>query len=125
MKQILVILTLVCVALVVMASAVTAENAPPWRGQANTTNLDWNPQDVTFNYVGTGLYGGVSPSVIVGTNYLSVNIPNFVTDNPLKLMRIQVWWDFGGQKPTFDSVNGIFGYPGMGDTPRHSPWLAR
>ncbi|MEN6357246.1 MAG: PEP-CTERM sorting domain-containing protein [Armatimonadota bacterium] len=113
MKRIQLILALVCVALLVTASAAIAENAPWWRGQNNTALADWTPQGLTFNAVGNGLEPYVTPSVVVGSNYVSISIPNFyLTNNPQKLMRIQVWWELGGVKPTFDVVNGIYGLPG-------------
>jgi hypothetical protein len=113
MKRTLLILALACIALAVMASAATAENPPSWRGQNNTVLLNWTPQDgLTLTHVGSGLYN-LTPYVFVGSDYLTASLPNFyLTNNPVKLMRIQVWWDFGGTKPTFDTVNGIYGTPG-------------
>jgi len=114
MRRTLLIVALACIALAAMASAVMAENAPWWRGQNNTARMNWTPQaGVTFFHVGTGLYNR-APSVTVGENYVSASLPNFMTNNPGKLMRIQVWWVPvpGGTKPTFDTVNGIYGMPG-------------
>lgn len=116
MKRTLLILALVCIALAAIAGAATAENAPSWRGQQNTTHLDWTagtPPTMNFSSVGSGLYPMVQPSLVVESNYISSSIPNFyLTNNPVKYMRIQIWWDMGGEKPTFNTVNGIYGVPG-------------
>jgi len=109
MKRTLLILALVCFALAAMTSAVMAD--PWWRGQNNTTLLNWTaPDNLTFSHVGSGSLHDSVPYVYVNPTFVSIDLPNFFTNNPLKLMQIQVW--FVGSKPTFLDIHGIYGNPG-------------
>ena len=109
MKRTLLVLALVCIALAAMASAVMAD--PWWRGQNNTALLNWTaPDDLTFSHVGSGTLRNSAPYVYVYPTLVSIGLPNFLTNNPVKLMQIQVW--FVGSKPTFLDIHGIYGNPG-------------
>lgn len=110
MKRRILSLVITSVMLVVIACAAMAENPPAWRGLPNTTKLEWTAPD-TWSFTANGNpCSWVNPSAVLGANYWTASIPNFVNQNPAKYMRIQIW--FVGAKPVFTGVNGIYGMPG-------------